>query len=243
MLSLEEIYLKALDNEREALARIYSSDTEKIQSDSDKRMLWYFNENFALYALSTEGSIDKCKQYFYRCGRLDEYLILYYNSRILDYGINHLSYALLCDESSLVNRYADFTHPWYAHTIKSGSLVHAVQNIIKEDWAALEKDIATYERITSTQKGKINIPDLMYFKGMLNRDEANVKEAMRLLLKDHKKGNKHMGIAQDYISIAALGYAKLAWLKGIEVEINHPLIPKNYCHTDLWLIMMINTNS
>ena len=35
-----------------------------------------------------------------------------------------------------------------------------------------------------------------------------------------------MGIAQEYISIPALGYAKLAWLKGMEIEIDHPLIPK-----------------
>lgn len=50
--------------------------------------------------------------------------------------------------------------------------------------------------------------------------------ALNQLLKDHKKRNKYMGISQQFISIPALGYAKLAWLKGIEVEIDHPLIPK-----------------
>lgn len=35
-----------------------------------------------------------------------------------------------------------------------------------------------------------------------------------------------MGIAAEYISTPALGYTKLAWLKGMEIEIDHPLIPK-----------------
>ncbi|MCJ0743322.1 immunity 49 family protein [Pedobacter montanisoli] len=226
MLSLKELYVEMLKNEHEALTRIYLPETDGIQSESDKRMLWYYNEIFALHSLFVENNIEKCKQYFYICGRLDEYLITNYNSRILDYGVNHFSYALLCDENSLIKSYAKLTHPWYAHTIKSGSLVHAMQCFINEDWQALEKDIATYERITSAQKGKINIPDLMYFKGMLQKDKLMIEEALLLLLKDHKKRNKHAGIAQTYISIPALGYAKLAWLKGIEVQVDHPLIPK-----------------
>ena len=170
--------------------------------------------------------MELSKQYFNTCGLLDESLITKYQDRLLDSGIHHISLAILSDNLSLINRYAYLTHPWYTHTIKSGSLVHAMQSIIQEDWQSLKEDIITYERITSTQKGKINIPDLIYFKGMLNRDENVIREALYLLLKDHKKRNKHMGIAQDYISIPALGYAKLAWLKGIEVDIDHPLLPK-----------------
>jgi len=226
MLPLGEIYINSIKDENDAVNRILSLETHPIQSKSDKEMLWFYNSLQALGCFFIDGDILASKQCFYRCGRIDEYLIKKYDSRLLDSGMANISYALLSDNLDLINRYAKLTHRWFSHTIKSGSLVHATQNIIKEDWVSLEKDIATYQRITSTQKGKINIPDLMYFKGMLNKDETLITEALRLLLKDHKKRNKHMGIAEDYISIPALGYAKLAWLKGIEVEIDHPLIPK-----------------
>ncbi len=53
-----------------------------------------------------------------------------------------------------------------------------------------------------------------------------VKSSIQQLLKDHKKRNRQMGIAAEYISTPALGYAKLAWLKGMEVDIDHPFVPK-----------------
>lgn len=226
MLSLEEIFVNTIENEKQSLNRIRAVDTDEVQSKSDKDMLWYYNERFALGAFFLEHNVQKAKEHFYVCGRIDEYLITKYNERTLDYGVSHFAYAILSDNTGLINRYATFSHPWYAHTIKSGSLTHAMQNIVKEDWESLKSDISIYERITATQKGRINVPDLMFFKGVLNRDEQMVLEAITLLLKDHKKRNRHMGIAQDYISMPALGYAKLAWLKGMEIEIDHPLIPK-----------------
>ncbi|NCI45013.1 Imm49 family immunity protein, partial [Sediminibacterium soli] len=226
MLPLSEIYTNSIISENEALKRILSPQTSPVQYESDIGMLWYYNEHQALGSLFLNKDIRECKQCFYRCGRIDEYEIKQYNSRVLDSGVIHITFAILSDDLSLIDRYANLTHPWFSHTIKKGSLVHAMQNIIKEDWDSLRGDIFVYEQIITTQKGKINIPDLMFFKGMLTSNKEMVTEAIKMLLKDHKKRNKHMGIAQDYISIPALGYTKLAWLKGMEIEIDHPLIPK-----------------
>ena len=73
---------------------------------------------------------------------------------------------------------------------------------------------------------KVLVPDRLYLEGLMDMNKGKMEEGLLLLLKDHKKRNKHKGIAQDYIFIPALGYAKLAWLKGMEVEIEHPLISK-----------------
>lgn len=42
----------------------------------------------------------------------------------------------------------------------------------------------------------------------------------------HKLRNKHNLLLNEFISHPALGYAKLAWLKGIEVEVESSLVPK-----------------
>ncbi|MCJ0743321.1 Imm49 family immunity protein [Pedobacter montanisoli] len=218
---VEELFANERVAEKETLEQIRLANNIQGQI----RGLWYCNRTFAIYAIKYKD-FKEAKKSFDTCGKLDEFQIKLFEDRLLDAGIDHICYMLLSDNLELITRYSYLTHPWFAHTIKSGSLVHAMQCIIKEDWPALEQDIATYERITSTQKGKINIPDLMYFKGMLQKDKGMIEEALLLQLKDHKKRNKYMGIAQDYISVPALGYAKLAWLKGIEVQVDHPLIPK-----------------
>ncbi len=44
--------------------------------------------------------------------------------------------------------------------------------------------------------------------------------------KIHKARNTDT-LLNKYISMPALGYAKLAWYLGVEVEVNSPLIPKD----------------
>ena len=226
MLSLEEIYINTRSRELAALDRISSVDTDEIQRDSDKKMLWYHNETFALYAFFCERAINKCKQHFYVCGRIDQYSVQRKNSRLLDTGMRNISYALLSDNKKLIEDFAKLTHSKYQWMVEHGhsTLIYAMQQVIKEDWERLQWSL----NIMATKNQKLNavlLPDRFFFEGLLNKDEGKVDDALKRLLKDHKKRNKYMGIAQDYISIPALGYAKLAWLKGMEVEINHPLVP------------------
>jgi hypothetical protein len=43
----------------------------------------------------------------------------------------------------------------------------------------------------------------------------------------HTKRNDYKLFA-EYLSFPALGYAKLAWQKGLPVEVNSPLVPKEF---------------
>jgi hypothetical protein len=62
---------------------------------------------------------------------------------------------------------------------------------------------------------------------MMKRDKNKIENAITLLAgKYHKKRNREYSLSNEIISIPALTYAKLAWLKGIEVEIDSPLVPK-----------------
>lgn len=218
---LKDLYSSDLHAELDAIKQIEAGNNVEGQLTG----LWYNNRTFFLYELE-HSDFQQAKLRAYTCGRIDEYLMTHYDSRILDYGVINITFAILSDDIPLINRYTCLSHSFYYHTIKKGSLTHAIQNIIKEDWTSLEGDIATYSRIVLTQRGKINIPDLTFFKGMLERNADQMKAGILMLLKDHKRRNKHMGIAQEYISVPALTYTKLAWLKGFELEIDHPLIPK-----------------
>ena len=53
-------------------------------------------------------------------------------------------------------------------------------------------------------------------------------EAINELLtpKRHIQRTKYMELVNEFISHPAIGYGKLAWLKGIKVEIDNQFIPK-----------------
>ena len=227
MLSLKEIFENFKIDEQKSLNRITDKNIKLVQHISDIRFLWGYNQIFGLYHLFIGNNLQLAKQDFYTCGRIDEYLIKKYDSRLLDAGMANVCYALLSDDSGLIKRYTELGHSKYRWMVEHGhsTIVYAFQQAIKGDWEQVKWSL----EIMNTKNQKLNkglLPDRMFLEGLCAKNQKKMEEALLLLLKDHKKRNKHMGIAQDYISIPTLGYAKLAWLKGIEVEVDHPLIPK-----------------
>ncbi|NCI48220.1 Imm49 family immunity protein, partial [Sediminibacterium soli] len=216
-------------DENKTIDKLLSPQINPEQYKSEIGWLWYYNEKQALGNLFLNKNIRECKQCFYRCGRIDEYEIKKYDASILDWGTNHLLHATLSDNIPLMHRYAGLSHTHYAWMVERGhsTLTYAIQQVIKEDWEQLRWSLT----IMSTKKQAFNkglLPDRKFFEGMIARDRVMITEAILELLeaKTHKRRNKNAGIAQEYISTPALGYTKLAWLKGIEIEIDHPLIPK-----------------
>jgi hypothetical protein len=198
--------------------------TERLMAMS----LWYCEEMLAVNALDN-GNLVKCKSHFYNCGRLDDYLITNHGERILDYGIDHLSYALLSDDINLMQRYAKLSHSAYNYMVEKGysTTLYILQRIIAEDWEAVKWGITIMD--TKSLKWKKNQalkPDRDFYEAILNKDINGATKAIYQLLKDHKKRNKYKPLINEFISTPALGYTKLAWLKGMPLEIDHPLVPK-----------------
>ena len=189
---------------------------------------WGNFQNFALEAFFFENDICKAKHFFYLCGKIDEYLILKHDEKILDYGINHLSYALLSDCKPLIVRYSNLKHSLYDRMIQSGATapMYILQCLIKDDWAE-------YERVMPIMKNK-TVPkfkmelDAAFYEALAERNKEKMEEVLAEFItpKVHKQRNKHHELINEFISHPALGYAKLAWYKGIEVNVNSPLVPK-----------------
>jgi immunity protein 49 of polymorphic toxin system len=107
------------------------------------------------------------------------------------------------------------------------TLLYCMQQIMKGDW----EKVCWSLKIMKTKNVKLRKviqPDLHVFEGLLEKDINKMTEAIKQLIKDHKKRNKHMGIAKEYILIPALTYTKFAWIEGFEIQIDHPFIPKEF---------------
>lgn len=200
-----------------------------IQIKWQAKRLWNDNQVFALYEFFNRGNLAKAKQHFYLCGRLDEFLITKYDEKILDYGINHLSYALLSDNEALIKRYANLRHSNYEAMIKGGGTapMYILQCIIKDDWKEYER-VMPIMKTKTVKKFKMEM-DAAYYEALAERSKSKLEEILSEFVtpKIHKQRNKAHELINEFISHPAIGYAKLAWLKGIEVKIDSPLVPSD----------------
>ena len=225
----------AYETSTESCAKVLSiikEDASRVKDLSGR--LWHDNQFFALCALFLKENIVACKQFFYNCGRLDEYLIKNFDSRLLEYGISHIAYALLSDNHDLIKRYACLAPKGYDKITKKGSIIYAMQLAIRDE---LHQDYIDVLDKLSQKKGQTAIqPDVQFFKSLIDRDKSGCEAAINELLtpRQHKQRNKNIELVNEFISHPAIGYSKLAWFKGVNVEIDNPLVPK--------LLLPINPN-
>lgn len=188
---------------------------------------WYYHEKLALRSLFLENDIAGAKQHYYTCGRLDEYQMVHHDARILDYGINHLSYVLLSDNPFLIERYANLKHSNYEKMIQGGGTAPSavLQSLIKDDWNEYER-VMPIVKTKSVKKFNMDL-DASFYEAVAERNKARCEEILAEFVSSgmHKRRNKLHTIVNDFISHPALGYAKLAWLKGLEVSVGSPLVP------------------
>lgn len=214
-------------------------DTIKDVPDEERFFLSYMslNEFFSIHEWFNHQDLVKTKQYFYKCGRMLEFLTKKYNSNMLSYSLHEIGLLLLSDNKNLIARFADFryqktpTQYEFFDDVERGyvTLPYAIQCIVKEDWSEYERILP----ILTTKYLKRNAAsfkiDVAFVQALVAGDKSKMELCLKDLLADkiHKKRNLRE-VNNQLISHPAVGYAKLAWLKGIEVEVNSPLVPKEW---------------
>lgn len=182
----------------------------------------------AIQELVIVHNVEKAKQHFYTSARLQELLIKKRDDSSLDWNIKVLCYAVLSDCKSVIETYGSLRHTKYEALMKNGSstFIYIFQAIIREDWNDFEYLMGIMKE-KSIKKYKVLEIDYLFFQSIFNKDKLGCETSINQLLE--KRNNNYRNkynFHKDFFSFPALGYAKLAWLKGIEVEINHPLVPK-----------------
>lgn len=190
---------------------------------------WNIEERKALHDFFINNDINGAKQHFFLCGIIDEFEITKLDQPILDYGLNHIGYVLLSDSKALIERYSNLKHSYYEKMIINGSssTSYIIQCLMKDDWAEFER-VMPIMKTKTLKKYPVMQLDYDFFEALAERNKAKLEGVLASFVtpKIHNQRNKHHILLNEFISHPALGYAKLAWLKGIEVEVNSPLIPK-----------------
>jgi len=236
--SIDDIAKNSFEHEI-GIPQLIEKYKQTVDLYSVARSLWQDNEKIGVYCIS-KGEFFKTKKRFHNCAWLDEYSLINNNSRFLDYGLHHISYALLSDNEALIQRYAKLRyHRGMNAELSMEEMVaigelpiwcNTVQYFMANDKAGVERNLNILENITLSKLPKRELglkDDYEFYKALHFGDKSRMEEVLEKLIspKIHKKRNDNP-ILNQYISLPALGYAKLAWRYGIEVEVNSPLVPK-----------------
>jgi hypothetical protein len=223
---------------------------EKYHDDFDhlSRSMKSKNKIFALYYFFEDHNIKKTKQYFYVYGLLDAFNIKRFNSGHFTYDLHSIGYAMLSDNLSFIkNNYAyltftdfyleDITEKRIELTMEDHVLtgddgcifVHTIQQFLLGNNTLIERNLAIMEKVyfSKPYENSLMQYDVNFFRALYEKDISKCEVILKDMVspKIHQKRNDD-ALLKKYISMPALGYAKLAWILGIEVEIKSKLIPK-----------------
>ncbi|MRJ11070.1 hypothetical protein EDL98_08255 [Ornithobacterium rhinotracheale] len=242
MLTLKEIVEIEKEQELIIIKKFIDSDKEHLcRSLSSKNVLFGINS-------LAEDRIIEAKQFFFNVSLLDVYIVLNFNDRFLDYGIPKVTFTLLSDNwKYLQNIYSKLRYNSFYIDDKTNKEIpitmdemvlqgesaiwcNTVQFFMANDIQGVERNLNIIETLTlpklpkNQQELKI---DYEFYKALLAKDKAKCEALLEQLVspKIHKKRNVN-DIHAQYVSFPALGYAKLAWRQGVEVEVKSSLIPK-----------------
>jgi hypothetical protein len=199
----------------------------------------YYHRPKAVLDCKNKNWIE-AKNNFNICGLLDEYCVNDFNDRFLDYGLQHTCYAVLSDNESMLQRYSKLRYHQGRNAelcmnemVAIGELpvwCNTIQFFIENNNEGIERNLNIIE--TKTLK---NLPkkedglrdDYAFYKALYAGDKEKMEEILEKFTspKIHKLRNDNK-ILNKYISFPAVGYAKLAWRKGIEVEVKSKLVIK-----------------
>ncbi|MDG6896678.1 hypothetical protein A6A19_01370 [Actinobacillus delphinicola] len=187
---------------------------------------------FASLALLKDSDVKKFKQEIYLSAKL--YIMCNYWDRIIP---SYLGWKIFLSDSPELIEYVKSNISYFIKQYEKctasgmpygGFLLYHILLALNDDWEKLEKSVITL--LESNRKNQIRyIPDHKFFLAMCKKDTQGMEEALNMLLapKLARKRMYSLGVFFDfYLNVIVLTYAKIATLKGFDLNIDHPTAPK-----------------
>ena len=201
-------------------------------------MIWQSFESEAWYEYLVENNIENSKEAFSNCAKIDLEICSFNNSNIFEYKRDSPIYAILSDNLEVINSFAkvDYsiktspkkikTHKELVKNGKSNIYIDTIIKSMNKDYSGLSNNLKTMEStFLKLKKNDLIKVDYDFFNGILNKNKDVIFESINTLVtKQHKKRNLKSSIYRDLVSQPAMGYAKIAWVNGFELEFDSPLI-------------------
>jgi hypothetical protein len=177
------------------------------------------------------GDMPALKQHFHVSAKLQHLATTYDGTRQL--WTNQL-YDMLSDNSQVIQDWAALATEQFIKLCNKPTefhfYTHMYQLAIREDYAELQAKLNLAKNSPDKKVLKNFGSKIELFTLFLERDKKGLEAQILALAKKWQTRINHNGMTRTVITAQAMAtdameYAKLCWLKGIEVEIDHPLVP------------------
>lgn len=186
-----------------------------------------------MYGYFVEGNIQTFKQNFYIASKLRAASANKHWGETLSMDGSFL-YPLLSDSAEIINTYSRLEPEEYLKNRDNPRVpqffVHMIQLVLRDEHEALRVKIDKGARGSGKPYREEFKAGQDFYSLLLQRDrqalEARIlKEAQfweTIIKKGKMTGNP---LTEDFLATNAVMYAKLCWIKGIEVQVDSPFVP------------------
>lgn len=229
----------SINREKKVIQNFYSQkDFEDWHLSTLSKL---FSDLGYFYLITDE--ISKSRNAFNTVGYIDIYLTEKYSkshSRFLEFDIPRCLLPILSDNEILIQSYSKLRfQKTEGNELSMDDMVskgespiwcNTIQFLMGKNFEGVRRNLNILETITLpklSKKEELLRIDYEFYKALLEKDKNKCEEILDQLVspKIHKKRNDNP-VLNQYVSQPALGYAKLAWRHGVEVEVNSTLVPK-----------------
>lgn len=218
----------------ERLVQIYKDDKESeiwtLEKIKDPKEKPYYTSSFesinmvfALYAMYVERNYTNARKYFYTAARVAEYSMQRPGGGQIETTIQRIGYALFSDNKGIVERFSriktNSSNTWIGNIY-----IRSIQSVLLDDAEQLNFWMGMYEQRFAQKKEVTFMGCLEVLQGIVAKDIEQVELGVNNLIKTHKR-RPHIEYVDPYFCTNAATMAKLAWIKGLEVKVDNPLVP------------------
>ncbi len=220
LLRMNELYNKSLIREVNKIEALWQPNVDNnriLLSLASINILKF--ENFFF----REKQLKKSKQALFTYGKCDEYR--FKNFKKSNPIIQRAFYYLLSDSAELINSFKNWEFNNHDYWTERGTAVIIIQEILKDNFEKAMELLNSFDNVH--EKYPLKEKDSTILKAIIKKDKKEVEELLEFFLLpiNHKKCNDTLMLHSQLFSLHATGFAKLAWLKGIEVDVKHSLFP------------------
>jgi len=180
-----------------------------------------------------EGKFSECKYRFSIASMLSEYCFLTYNNNWPSWNMKPYSYALLSDSKALIDKFASLPideHKIYDIEKKESPAYwnYLLKGLWLNDALIIDKGLSDlYDKnISKNREISLSRAHKLCTEGISERNEMKIIDGLNEFeLKRNKKRILANDICENVISFFPIAYAKIAWLKGLEVDPQSKYMP------------------
>jgi len=223
-ISLNEAFERDLKDEKMFFEKIQNEQNNDVFFLSLARV----NRTFFLYRAFEDHDFQRSKNFLYKTAMCNSYYFEIYTADAFA-TISSLIFPLLSDSQKAIERYLNYPYlgmepkKVYAENSFNTYFAQAIQSVLRDNDEGLQKQIEGLQKRIKRGEPRLYAGVVPAFEGLLLKNKEQIEYGIYELLKTHKRQSPNK-IDSKYINYPATAIAKLAYHKGIEVQIDNPLV-------------------